>query len=464
MSSSKWSAYEDLCYTRMLDKIEKGMHLHMYSAISKMHSKLSESFGQMDDSMRSLEQQVTEMRFGSVSKSNPRISSPARLRPMPRTDFFTGEIATELLKALLYIVGKSSVCKSSAKHFITTIKRYVSIVQEIKDSGEELPEVLQCELDRFHKEIKKAQMLCYEIINTGKWNVYKNLRYSWKLDEIDKGINRFNLGSMQLHMYASICKMSSKTRERFDQIEGSMKRIQQQITDKSISGSWVEKAIQSQGQEQSMWEEEGLGQRVVIGLEAGKKKVKQMLMTLREDLRIVGIHGIGGSGKTTLAKEIFRDEQIKEHFNNKMLFLTVSQSPNINYLKARILGFLMGNDSSSMHNRIPAWFPQYGGLNCMPVPALIVLDDVWNFKDLELLMLIEGYSGCKILVVSRSRFPVVVQTSYEVECLKEHEAMTLFCLSAFQQPSIPPGANENLVKQVCQIFIIFFWEKLEGVL
>ncbi|PKH89617.1 hypothetical protein CRG98_049938, partial [Punica granatum] len=134
------------------------------------------------------------------------------------------------------------------------------------------------------------------------------------------------------------------------------------------------------------------------------------------------------------------------YFDDKMLFLTVSQSPNIDNLKAKMYGFLMGNDSMTSYDRMPPWIPQYGGRTLDPVQSLIVLDDVWKLKDLEPLVNIKG-PGCKILVVSRFRFPTIFQVHYEVECLRDDEAITLFCLSAFEQTSIPPEANENLVKQ-----------------
>ncbi|KAK4796091.1 hypothetical protein SAY86_028417 [Trapa natans] len=364
---------------------------------------------------------------------------------MAVTDFFAGEIATELLKMLIQIVNKSIVCKSSARQLMSTLDNFGKVIQEIKNSGEELPERRQFELDRIHEEMKSAQELCFKIMKSSKWNAYKNLQYSRKLDRIDKRVMRFIQGSMQLHMYAGICKLSSNTSEKFDQIDGSIRRLEQQVTGMNIRADcWVEQAIQFQDQDQSMWEE-AHGRGIVFGLEDGRRKVREMLMTSRDDPRVVGIHGMGGSGKTTLAREILRDEQVKAHFNNKIMFLTVCQSPNIHELKARMRGFLMGNDPSSMHD---TWSSQYGRTNSTPMPALIVLDDVWNLKDLEQLMVFKGHSGCKILVVSRCRFPTIVQTTYDIECLRKHEAMTLFCLTAFQQHSIPPGVNENLVKQV----------------
>jgi len=93
---------------------------------------------------------------------------------------------------------------------------------------------------------------------------------------------------------------------------------------------------------------------------------------------------------------------------------------------------------------IPQW-----NLQCewkFGVHALVVLDDVWSLKVLD--QLIFRVPGCKTLVVSRSKFPTVLNQTYEVELLNDDQSMTLFCHSAFGQNSIPISVDEQLVKQV----------------
>lgn len=79
-------------------------------------------------------------------------------------------------------------------------------------------------------------------------------------------------------------------------------------------------------------------------------------------------------------------------------------------------------------------------------PTLVVLDDVWSLSQLEQLVL--KIPGCKTLVVSRFKFPAATNSTYEVELLKEEEALSLFCFAAFGQCSIPHGVDKKLVKQV----------------
>ena len=157
------------------------------------------------------------------------------------------------------------------------------------------------------------------------------------------------------------------------------------------------------------------------------------------------------------------------YFRDRILFLTVSQSPDVDQLRAKIWGYIMGNGNLDSNYQIPQYKLQYEGR--IGARILVVLDDVWSQNDLERLI----FPGCKILVVSRFKFPKVIKATYEVELLTENEAMSLFCHSAFGQKSMPLGTNENLVKQVlllisvlvcemglfdfrnCNWFLVFCW-------
>lgn len=81
-------------------------------------------------------------------------------------------------------------------------------------------------------------------------------------------------------------------------------------------------------------------------------------------------------------------------------------------------------------------------------PRLLILDDVWKLADLKPLIDLK-VPGCKILVVSRFKFPPsVIDSAHELELLREDEAMSLFCHFAFGRNCIPLGFDEKLVKEV----------------
>ena len=132
------------------------------------------------------------------------------------------------------------------------------------------------------------------------------------------------------------------------------------------------------------------------------------------------------------------------YFGERILFLTVSQSPDVDDLKAKILGFIMGGQVLSPTSVLPQMNFQFEWNN--PTKTLVVLDDVWSLSTLQPLLF--NIPGCKTLVVSRVKFPTAVKATYDVELLGEDEAVSLFCHSAFGQKSIPAGADRKLVKQV----------------
>lgn len=237
---------------------------------------------------------------------------------MAVTDFFAGEIATELMKLLIDISRKSLLCKSSADQLQTNIKQLLPIIEEIKYSGVELSAVRQSQLDRISEMLRSGVELSHKVLASGRWNVYKNLQLAKKMEKLEKNVTRFLNGPMQAHILADVHHTRFEMAERFDRIDASNRRLEQYFgaIKIGVGGGWMEEAVRS------MEEDEGSSGKFKIGLDLGKKKVKELVIG-RKDLPIVGIWGIGGSGKTTLAGEIIRDDYVRCKLQPFSLFVTL---------------------------------------------------------------------------------------------------------------------------------------------
>ena len=140
------------------------------------------------------------------------------------------------------------------------------------------------------------------------------------MEKIEKKIDMFINGPLQLHLLADVHHMRFETAERFDKLEWSAKKLEDSIGNFKTGlgggggGGWMEEAVKRLEVEEMNWEGSfGNNFYSGLGIEEGKRKVKEMV-TERENLNVVGICGIGGSGKTTLANEICRDDQVKCKF------------------------------------------------------------------------------------------------------------------------------------------------------
>ncbi|RXH84707.1 hypothetical protein DVH24_032991 [Malus domestica] len=119
----------------------------------------------------------------------------------------------------------------------------------------------------------------------------------------------------------------------------------------------------------------------------------------REELRMIGICGMGGVGKTTMVKEIII-RLAKLNLFDKIVMATVSQSPSIRMIQSEIadkIGLKFEEESESgralnLHRTLVEI-----------KRILIVLDDVWAELDFEAIGLPSGnaHEGCKVLLTSR---------------------------------------------------------------
>ncbi|WRX24826.1 NB-ARC - like 10 [Theobroma cacao] len=145
----------------------------------------------------------------------------------------------------------------------------------------------------------------------------------------------------------------------------------------------------------------------VIGRDQDKEKIINALMqdpTDGEHISVLPIVGIGGLGKTTLAKLVYNAECIDRHFELKK-WICVADDFDLKQLMIKIIkaakGF-DGNWSSMDLDQLQKVFR-----DCLDEKKyLLVLDDLWNedhikWDELKQL-LVGGAKGSKIVVTTRS--------------------------------------------------------------
>nr|POE92916.1 disease resistance protein [Quercus suber] len=168
------------------------------------------------------------------------------------------------------------------------------------------------------------------------------------------------------------------------------------------------------------------------GYEAFKSRMQTLTGVLEalKDPKInrIGVYGMGGVGKTMLAKEVVKQAQ-KDQLFDKYLFLVVSKDPvlkNIQREMAEQLGLKLEVESEYVR----------GDQLCKRLKeekkTLIIIDDIWKPLKLEDLGISLGddQKGCKLLLTSR--FSNVLcndmdtQKQFPVGVLFENEARNLF--------------------------------------
>ncbi|KAH9696667.1 putative disease resistance protein [Citrus sinensis] len=148
----------------------------------------------------------------------------------------------------------------------------------------------------------------------------------------------------------------------------------------------------------------------------------------RESTKMVGLHGLGGVGKTTLAK--FAGNQLRQQkIFDDVGIATISRDPNIINVQSELvksLGWaLTEKDENDRADRLRLMFCESKSRK-----ILIILDDVWNELDLETVGIPVGDidNCCKILLTTRLQ-PVCdrmgCDTRIQLGVLKREEGLAL---------------------------------------
>nr|XP_048333343.1 putative disease resistance protein RGA1 isoform X1 [Ziziphus jujuba var. spinosa] len=180
----------------------------------------------------------------------------------------------------------------------------------------------------------------------------------------------------------------------------------------------------------------------VIGRESDKNAILKRILDpeIEKDLRVVAIVGLGGVGKTTLAKCVFNDEMVQRRFELRM-WVNVTDF-DLRSVLGEIVQSASGNRSEHMEidQLVKEVQKEINGKR-----YLLVLDDVWNIKNDERWRMLEnvlslGAQGSGIIITTRYNAVAKITSTmepYMLGMLDEHDSWSLFKRVAFREGQEP---------------------------
>ncbi|XP_058007400.1 uncharacterized protein LOC110649893 isoform X3 [Hevea brasiliensis] len=188
----------------------------------------------------------------------------------------------------------------------------------------------------------------------------------------------------------------------------------------------------------SVYHREALNSRVLF--------LKQVMDALRDpNLNKIGVHGMGGVGKTTLAKEVHR-QAIEEKLFDEVVMVAVNQIPELRRIQSEVADVLgLTFDVEGIPGRANRLYERLK----KEKKVLIILDDIWKQLDLKAVGIPIGddCKGCKILLTSRDKHVLSqmgTQVVFHLDVLQDEEAWSLFemTLADAEDSELPPIARE----------------------
>lgn len=177
---------------------------------------------------------------------------------------------------------------------------------------------------------------------------------------------------------------------------------------------------------------------ITVGLDSRVEKLMKMLDVKSNGVRILGLYGLGGVGKTTLAKALYN--KLVGYFEHYSFISSVRE------ISAQDNGLIALQNKSIRdlsHGQIPPVMEFSAGLTTIKMivnekRVLVILDDVDNVSQLNATIAKRQwfYHGSRVIITTRDREVLpdhLVTDFFEVRELNSHEALQLFSLHALRR-------------------------------
>ncbi|CAA7409551.1 unnamed protein product [Spirodela intermedia] len=194
----------------------------------------------------------------------------------------------------------------------------------------------------------------------------------------------------------------------------------------------------------------------VVGFAEAERSMTEQLLNGEGELAVISVVGMGGTGKTTIAKKIYRSEAVKHHFDYRA-WVTVSQK----FTPTELLRSTL----RSILDCIPeTWIEKLAIKNLTDMQLvetlrtclenaryLVVIDNIWEKGTWGLInSALLGSPGSRVIITTRIE-AVAMYTEgerYRLAFLSEEESWELFCAKVFPSGEGCPPELEEVGKEM----------------
>ncbi|CAL5321592.1 unnamed protein product [Camellia sinensis] len=172
------------------------------------------------------------------------------------------------------------------------------------------------------------------------------------------------------------------------------------------------------------------------------------------NVKMIGVHGTGGVGKTTMVEEI--GKLVKNRLFDEVVVAVVSQDANVSNIQGQLavrLNLELQGETHEVGKASKLWNRLNNGKK-----NLIILDDMWQNLDLKRIgiPIIDGNNCCKVVITSRIRGVLEemhVDRYVPMQVLSEKEAWALFKTkvgSSVDSPELDDKELHDIADAVCK--------------
>ncbi|CAL5367051.1 unnamed protein product [Camellia sinensis] len=341
----------------------------------------------------------------------------------------------ELLRAVDNGIINAVQFKSTLTSLRSRLNQISPMLEEIDNLNRKLGRSEQ-DTEMFTNRLKEGLHFVNKCEKIHWWNCCKKSLYTIKLKDLEQSIVTF----FQIEAQAQMSMDSRRILVVVNEVDEKLERM-----NTFGGGRWG-----CNGKGIAGWCEVPGVPNFVVGFEEPLQELKTMVLEGGE--QVVAISALGGCGKSTLAKMLCRDKEIKGKFTDNIFFVAFSKATNLMVITERLLQH-NGYQVPQFQTDEEAMNQLESMLNRIGQPILLVLDDVWFGSE----FLVERFkfqiSDYKILITSRSVFPRFSST-YRLTLLKDEQAMALFCHLAFPQGGSSSNIPDDLVNKIIELQIV----------